>query len=276
MKRFTMISLAAAAVSCLLITGGCVPKAELDKALELNRKAQRQLRLEQAKVRQLEGRRSQDGSAAEMQKNAAMSARRDTARIQSMYDKLKIDYATLAEMYKQRTQAPAPPKPLIALLPAPVDKALKSFAAANPDLVEYNSAYGMVKIKSDLTFASGSTRVKSEAIVALKKLVQIANDPAISTFHLYIAGHTDNVPVSRAATRKRHPNNWYLSVHRAIAVEKKMVEAGLAAERVGVMGFGEYHPVDPNKSSSAGKPLGNKANRRVEIWIVPQNRFLTR
>jgi flagellar motor protein MotB len=37
------------------------------------------------------------------------------------------------------------------------------------------------------------------------------------------------------------------------------------------MGFGEYHPVAPNKPGKKG----NQANRRVEIWIVPPGSFLT-
>jgi len=69
-------------------------------------------------------------------------------------------------------------------------------------------------------------------------------------------------------------NRRYLSVHRAVAIKKVMEKAGLAAARIGVMGFGEYHPIAPNKSSG-GKNRGNQANRRVEIWIVPPNRFLT-
>jgi chemotaxis protein MotB len=133
----------------------------------------------------------------------------------------------------------------------------------------------MIKIKSDLTFKLGSTTPRAEAVAALSKLVTIINDPVVANHHVYIAGHTDNVPVSRPETKRRHPDNWYLSVHRAVAVKKVMQKAGLAPARIAAMGFGEYHPVAPNKTSSAGKKLGNQLNRRVEIWIVPPDRFLT-
>ena len=60
-------------------------------------------------------------------------------------------------------------------------------------------------------------------------------------------------------------------MHRAIAVQGVLSKAGLTPARIGAMGFGEYHPVAPN---APGKK-GNRLNRRVEIWIVPPDRFLT-
>jgi len=171
-------------------------------------------------------------------------------------------------------QEPPPPPigPLhVRALPAQVDEALQAFAAANPDLVEYSPAYGMVKLKSDLTFELGSDFVKDSAEAALKKFVAILNDPVAGGFNVFIAGHTDDVPIKREETKRRHPDNWYLSVHRAVAVQQVLEEGGLAPDRICAMGFGEYHPVEPNKPGRKG----NEANRRVEIWIVPPDRFLT-
>src|SRR5258708_7704993 len=42
------------------------------------------------------------------------------------------------------------------LLPQPLTDALTAFAAQNPDLVDFDSARGIVKFKSDVTFATGS------------------------------------------------------------------------------------------------------------------------
>ena len=72
-------------------------------------------------------------------------------------------------------------------------------------------------------------------------------------------------------TIQRHPDNWYLSVHRSVAVQEVLTGAGLAPQRVGLMGFSEYHPVAANASGKGG----NQANRRVELWIVPPDRFIT-
>lgn len=157
------------------------------------------------------------------------------------------------------------------MLPKELDAALKAFADANPDIVTFDSKNGMVKLKSDLTFDPGSTTVNPKASEALNKLGKILDSPQAKSFCIYIAGHTDDMPIAKPDTRRKHPDNWYLSVHRAVGVEKAMVKAGVAPSRMCVMGFGEYHPVAPNKAGHRGNVL----NRRVELWIVPQGTFLT-
>ena len=109
------------------------------------------------------------------------------------------------------------------------------------------------------------------ALAALKKLAEVLNTADAKPFNIYVAGHTDDMPIVRAETKREHPTNWYLSVHRAVAVQTVMAAAGLAQPRAGVMGFSEYHPVATNPPAHKG----NQANRRVEIWIVPPDRFLT-
>ena len=153
-------------------------------------------------------------------------------------------------------------------LPAEMNQALKNFASAH-DVLEFLPKYGMVKLKADLTFPSGSATVRDAAAGALSKLVEILNTPVAAKFSAYVAGHTDDQPIRRVL--RRHPDNWYLSVHRAVGVQKALTDAGLAPERIAAMGFGEHHPVAPNKPGKKG----NRLNRRVEIWIVPSGRFLT-
>ena len=274
MKNNLVISVCVLLLVGMLASGGCVPKADLDKALDLNRKCRDKLQEEMAKAQQLQADKQAIQDQLTVAEAQARKAESDVASMTAARDDLQ---AKFDELYKKfagiDTKRPEPPT-IGALLPGTVDKALKAFADANPDLVEYDPRLGMVKIKSDLTFELGSTTANASAVEALTKLVTIINDPVIAKYHVYIAGHTDNVPVTRAETKKRHPDNWYLSVHRAVAIKKVMRTAGLASARIGVMGFGEYHPVAPNKVSG-GKNRGNKLNRRVEIWIVPPERFLT-
>lgn len=274
MRSYLTIPVGVLVLAGLLVTGGCVPKAEYEKVMDLNRKRGDLIEAQSAKIRGLEvDKTSLAGEIAQAQARLK-KAGEDVTLLERNRADLQADYDTLMDLYR-KVQEPKAPPPVEFVLPVEVDKALRAFAKANPDLVEYRSKYGMVKLKSDFTFALGSTTVKAGASEALTKLVAIVNDPAVAKFHIYIAGHTDNVPITRAVTRRKHPSNWYLSVHRAVAVQKVMIRAGLAEERIGVMGFGEFHPVAPNKTSSTGKKLGNQANRRVEIWIVPPNRFLT-
>jgi chemotaxis protein MotB len=156
-------------------------------------------------------------------------------------------------------------------LPQALNTALQDFADANPQIAEFDPAIGMVKFKSDLTFSPGSDKVKSQAVGMLKKLVDILNSPEGKRFAVYVVGHTDDVPIGRS--RALHPTNWYLSAHRAVGVQQVLQSAGLSGDRIAVVGFGEYHPIASN-ATKAGKKLGSKANRRVEIWIVAPGPFL--
>lgn len=186
----------------------------------------------------------------------------ENQRLQAAMRKLMEDYEAALN---------APRGITVGALPQGLSDELAKFAAQNPDIAEFDSKYGMVKLKSDFTFTPGSAQPKPEAIETLKKLVTILQAPEAKEFAVYIAGHTDDMPISRATTKRTHPNNWFLSAHRAIGVQYELVEAGLTPDRIAVLGFSEYHPVVPN----AANQKGAEANRRVEIWIVPRGAFLT-
>jgi len=173
-------------------------------------------------------------------------------------EKLRADYRKLANLPRHR-------------LPAKLNTALQEFAAANPNIAEYDVENGMVKFKSDFTFPPGEAAPNAEAAAMIAGLVPILKSPEAKDLAVYVAGHTDDMRISRPGTRRKHPDNWYLSAHRAVGIEKELLQAGLDPTRVCVMGFGEYHPVAPNKPNQKG----NAANRRVEIWIVPAGSFLT-
>lgn len=152
-----------------------------------------------------------------------------------------------------------------AALPVELSTLLEDFAKNN-NMVDYDSERGIVKFKSDLLFDKGSDQVASSAAAAIKSLCEILNTPEGKEFDVLIAGHTDNIPIQKPATREKHPTNWHLSVHRAIAVLNVMQSDGIAPERMSVRGFGEYRPVVPNKPNQGG----NEQNRRVEIYIIPK------
>ncbi len=101
-------------------------------------------------------------------------------------------------------------------LPTPLNNELTAFAAQNPDLVEFDSARGMVKFKSDVTFAVGDATVTSKAREVLGRFASILNSAGADGYELLVAGHTDNQPVTNERTIKAgNFDNWYLSAHRA-------------------------------------------------------------
>ncbi len=150
-----------------------------------------------------------------------------------------------------------------AALPVELSTMLEDFAKGS-NMVTYDASRGIVKFRSDLLFEKGSDKVASSAIEAVKSLCGILNTETAKQFDIIIAGHTDDIPIQRPATRAKHPTNWHLSAHRAISVLNVMTGSNIASERVSVRGFGEYRPVAANKPKRGGNPQ----NRRVEIYIV--------
>lgn len=151
-----------------------------------------------------------------------------------------------------------------AALPVELSTMLEDFAREHEEMVAYDSSSGIVKFKSDLTFDRASDAVSSDAIAAIKTLCGILNSEEGKKFDIIIAGHTDDIPIARPPTREKHPTNWYLSSHRAIAVLEAMEKNNIEPTRMSTRGFGEYRPVVPNRPNKRG----NQQNRRVEIYIV--------
>src|SRR5207237_9004868 len=138
---------------------------------------------------------------------------------------------------------------------------LVEFARQNPDLVDFDSARGIVKFKSDVTFSPGSAEVTAKAREAIGRFSQILNSPAAAGYELMVAGHTDNTRVVNPATLAAgHKDNWYLSAHRAIAVGSALMSDQVNPQRMAVTGYADQKPIASN-ASEAGKQM----NRRVEV-----------
>ena len=149
-------------------------------------------------------------------------------------------------------------------LPEALDNALRIFADEHPTEVVYDAMAGTVKWKSDLLFALGSDVVKQSSKDALRSFTEIIKSSAAKDFEVIVVGHTDNRPIKRAETKRKHPTNWHLSAHRAISVAGVLREYGYTARRTGIMGYGEYRPIADN-----GTQAGASQNRRVEVYLVP-------
>jgi flagellar motor protein MotB len=176
------------------------------------------------------------------------------SNLQSQYDTLNRQYEDA--LSKMGTAVALPPV---------VTDALNEFARQNSDLVDFDSARGIVKFKSDITFASGSADVTPRATDALNRFSQILNSPAANGYELQVAGHTDNTRVLHQATISAgHKDNWYLSSHRAISVAEVLQKDGVNPGRFGVMGYADQHPIADN-----GTTAGKAQNRRVEVLILP-------
>jgi chemotaxis protein MotB len=176
------------------------------------------------------------------------------SELQKQYDAMNAQYA---DALKNRGTGTA--------LPAELSSTLSQFAQQNPDLVDFDAARGIVKFKSDVTFAPGSADVNPRAKEVISKFASILNSAAASGYELMVAGHTDNTRVVNPDTIKRgHLDNWYLSAHRAISVANLLKQDKVNEQRLAVTGYADQRPIASNASES-----GKEKNRRVEVLILP-------
>jgi chemotaxis protein MotB len=76
---------------------------------------------------------------------------------------------------------------------------------------------------------------------------------------LRVDGHTDVRPIYSPQFK----SNWELSVGRAISVVQYLIGKGVSPQRLVAAGFGEFQPIDPDKTEEA---FGR--NRRIELKLT--------
>jgi chemotaxis protein MotB len=76
--------------------------------------------------------------------------------------------------------------------------------------------------------------------------------------HVTVEGHTDD----RSTQTAVFPSNWELSAARASGVVRRLIEQGVAADRLRAVGYADLHPRAANVT-----PEGRAQNRRVTLVI---------
>jgi chemotaxis protein MotB len=119
-------------------------------------------------------------------------------------------------------------------------------------------------LQSELFFDTGKADLLPAATTELDKvasaLVELEKKiPPDIAWVLRVDGHTDVRPVTGGVYR----SNWGLSAARAIAVVQYLVAKGVSPQRLVAAGFGEYQPIDPEKTEEA-----YKRNRRIEFKLT--------
>jgi chemotaxis protein MotB len=241
----------AALVATLSMTG-CVSKGKYNQMVSERDSLRNQAtaaRMEADDYRNQLGAVTEASAGKDEQITALSSANSD---LQSQLDDINQKYAEVLE----RANNPLPKK---------LSDELAAFAAANSDFVEFDATKGMVKFKSDVTFAPGAAEMTPKAKEVVTRLSNILNAQGVSDYELMVAGHTDALPVQRAGTIKAgHTDNWYLSAHRAISVGKCLQHCKVSPSRMAMVGYADQHPVASNMSDA-----GRAKNRRVELLIMP-------
>ena len=94
----------------------------------------------------------------------------------------------------------------------------------------------------------------ASALLELEKKI-----PGEIAWVLRVDGHTDVRPINSPQFK----NNWELSVARAISVVQYLIAKGVSPQRLVAAGFGEFQPIDPDKTEEAFN-----RNRRIELKLT--------
>jgi chemotaxis protein MotB len=116
----------------------------------------------------------------------------------------------------------------------------------------------VLTLPMDILFASGKADLTEEGRSAIKEVG--AGLATIKGRQFQVEGHTDDVPIKTA----KFPSNWELGAARALVVLRALAEGGVPAKRLSAATYGELHPTGKNDTAE-----GRKANRRIEIVVVP-------
>ncbi|MEO0480712.1 MAG: OmpA family protein [Planctomycetota bacterium] len=117
-----------------------------------------------------------------------------------------------------------------------------------------------LSIQDEVTFDQGSIDLKPSAASTLREVANVLRGRFAGN-RVYVAGHTDGVPITNPESRFR--SNVHLSAERADAVRRWLIQQGGVPERrLVIVGFGPFRP----KSLGSGA-AADAANRRVEIII---------
>ena len=145
---------------------------------------------------------------------------------------------------------------MVRALKEKVANALLGFRDKGLSVIEKD---GKVYISMDakLLFASGSTKVDSEGVKALKELAKVLEDQ--KDLEILVEGHTDT---DKMRSNSHPADNWELSVLRATSVVKIMLEnSKMDPTTVSASGRSQFIPIDAE----------NKAkNRRIEVVLIPE------
>jgi chemotaxis protein MotB len=118
--------------------------------------------------------------------------------------------------------------------------------------------------QSEVFFDSGQAVLNPEGRNELDKLATALLDldkqiPSDIAWVLRVDGHTDIRPIASAP----FPSNWALSAARAISVVQYLITKGVSPQRLVAAGFGEFQPLDPDRTEEA-----YRRNRRLELKLT--------
>ena len=125
------------------------------------------------------------------------------------------------------------------------------------DIVVTHTPQGIMLTASErLLFDSGKSTIKvdsEEVFVTISNIILYK-----TTADILIEGHTDNIGSDRF--------NQNLSLARARAVKKVLMEKNVPSDRIKIIGYGKSKPKADNSTKD-----GRRLNRRTEIFLLGED-----
>ncbi|HLI18286.1 MAG TPA: flagellar motor protein MotD [Rhodanobacteraceae bacterium] len=139
---------------------------------------------------------------------------------------------------------------------ADVAKALEPWVERKQVIIRQTKLWLEIEIRTDVLFPSGVAKLTGPARTVLEGVAGVL---ARFPNPIRIEGYTDNRPIDTW----KFPSNWELSAARAGSVARLLAGHGVDPDRMGIFGWGEYHPVASNAT-----PEGRNENRRIAIVVL--------
>ncbi|KAB2959654.1 MAG: OmpA family protein [Candidatus Methylomirabilis oxygeniifera] len=193
-----------------------------------------------------------------------------------LYASSRVDgrkYSDLVSSIRMAFGVPLPPRPIVqagnggeTLLPFPdvvgllvqqlsshVEEEIKTGSVE----IERNDKGLILRFRDTVLFGLGSATLSDDAKKILDKVARpLFNMP----YAIEVEGHTDLLPIRSS----NFPSNWELSVTRATAVIRHLVEVHrFPPARLAARGMADNQPLAPNDPAR-----GNPRNRRVELHLL--------
>jgi chemotaxis protein MotB len=186
-----------------------------------------------------------------LNKNSSLSQNFLSDNIDSLETKLANQYLFTQSILNYWTKFNSPVGKLSAILK-------DSLASEEDVIIEESTLYCSISIPMEKLFKPFVIQaVDPTAMPLLGKISEILQ--LFPAFTIQVIGHTDN----SIQQNKKLPDNWDLSVLRASAVSKALVEEWqLSPSRILAAGKGEFRPMKSNET-----PEGKALNRRIELVV---------
>lgn len=117
----------------------------------------------------------------------------------------------------------------------------------------------VIDISASTLFRTGEATLQPGMSDVLRQVATVLGKEELP---IEVEGHSDDIPIATT----QFPSNWELSSARASSVVRMLIDNGVPAKRLAVVGLASNQPLVPNDS-----PENRARNRRVTITIMSPN-----